>query len=273
MGKKDDAGLEDFKQKLRDSLEDEEMLKWLFNKLKGLFAAHTPEHRTNEDGNTSSLANPSHAQPTQREQALERELSDAHKQITNLQHQVSQFEGELKQAHTQVRAQASQHASDLETLKKELNASQQKCKDLEKRSLMPPDWASLLARVREDADLAGRFSLNTALGDVDLLVQTVAVLSDGNNIKRLWDSYKKRCEDQRGPLNSGDEHLLEAALTWYNTKWPADSQQALNRPVEGSSYDYEKHMRPAIGMTGETIVAVWLSGIPGLKLKPLVATE
>ena len=233
------------------------------------------------DSGVSSLTHSGDA-VSPRERDLERKLSDALAQVSHLQQQVSRFESESKQAQSDARSQeahAAQQARELEDVRKKLDASRkeakqwkQECETMQHRGLLPPDLADLMARVRDDAELARRFSLSAEWDDLKLLMSTVAVLSDEGNIKRLWDLYKKRCEDQCGPLGHNDKLLYGAALNWYNYKWPSKLLSS-DCPAPDSAYNYEIHMRPAIGMTGETIAAVWLPGIPGLKLKTLVATR
>ncbi len=196
--------------------------------------------------------------------------------------ELDEYRSKLERAGRDVealRAQLTQRDRDQASLQRRLETSlnectrlQSECNILKNRSLLPPAHARLLARVREDEELIHRFELNNRQDDLDLLLQAVAVLSHEGNLRRLWDLYKGRCESQRAALSPADEGLLEAALGWHNVNG-ADSPYQLERPATGSAYNYEKHMRPTLGMGGETIQAVWLPGIPGLNLKPLVATE
>jgi hypothetical protein len=91
-----------------------------------------------------------------------------------------------------------------------------------------------------------------------------------SNFKRLWEVYKSRCEAKKSELNLQDRAVYDAALGRLNANRP-DRPHQTSSPEIGAPYDYEKHLRGAPGMVGETITAVWLPGVPAMKLLPLVA--
>lgn len=136
---------------------------------------------------------------------------------------------------------------------------------------LPTELADLVSHLRKDEALCSHFALNAAADDLDMLIQTVAVLAQEANLRRLWEMYRHRCEHSGKAPTADDVRILKVALGWHNQNWP-DKPYVLNQPSIGDAYDFEKHLRGTIGMKGEKIHALWLPGISGLKLKPVVAT-
>lgn len=203
---------------------------------------------------------------------------DAERTLRELTRQRDEAQRQLKDQGREME-RLERERSTLEKQRDELLASQRRERDqwqaerdaLQKRPLLPPELSALLAHIRQDADLLKRFELPREREDLGLLIAAVAVLAQKDNLSRLWTMYKDRCEKHAGPLDEADLAVFRTALDWHNANWP-DKPYGLLSPPPGTSYDYEKHQRPPLGMRGETIRAVWLPGISELKLKPLVAT-
>lgn len=134
-----------------------------------------------------------------------------------------------------------------------------------------------LALLRGAGELAQRLEL-TDLPDNDTqaLIRTVAVLSQMNNIERLWDSLKAACERESRPASAEETALLQTALDWHNHNWQK-KPFALHRPGDGKHFDFSKEQRAAPFSGGETLSAVWLPGIVAsngtVQKKALVATR
>lgn len=134
-----------------------------------------------------------------------------------------------------------------------------------------------LALLRGAGELAQRLEL-TDLPDNDTqaLIRTVAVLSQMNNIERLWDTLKAACERESRPASAEETALLQTALDWHNHNWQK-KPFALHRPGDGKHFDFSKEQRAAPFSGGETLSAVWLPGIVAsngtVQKKALVATR
>lgn len=227
---------------LRECLEDEDMLRWL----REILGVKPVDQRDSEV--QAELAR------------LQKSLRHQEEILQQARSTLTQKDREL--AHSQERLrQAEQREHEAKT---QLEA-------LRKQGRLPGDVSALLAQVRADAKLAARFRLDVDSDDVTLLVQVVAVLSQAESFKRLWELYKTRCEERRATLDEGDRSVLQAALSWHNANWK-DAPYALVEPAPGEQYDYDQHTRPP-AMVGERIVTTWLPGVPRMKIKPLVETR
>lgn len=134
-----------------------------------------------------------------------------------------------------------------------------------------------LTTLRCDAELAKRFELaDLPDDDTQALIRTVAVLSQMNNIERLWDALKAACDRQSRPASAGESALLQSALDWHNHNWKT-KPFALHRPGVGKSFDFSKEQRAASTPSGDNVCAVWLPGIVSgngtVQKKALVVTR
>ena len=196
-------------------------------------------------------------------------LKQKEQEIENLTASLAERKKELEQRQTE----QSQLQQKIRQLDGESKDAREQYQALKQRGCPNPQQTALLAHLRQDDAFIAQFFKATKLaGDEQAaLVQLVAVLAQQENIKRLMEFYKSRCEQQQARLNANDVQVLESALAWHNANWP-DKPYDFERTQVGESYNYERHMRPT-GMTGEVVGAVWLPGIPRLKIKPLVATH
>lgn len=93
------------------------------------------------------------------------------------------------------------------------------------------------------------------------LIRTVAVMSQLDSVKRLWDLLKDRCEQQDRTTSQAESQLLATALGWHNHNWQQKPYQ-LFEPKTGQSFDFNQQQRAAFSPPmGETIKAVVLPGI------------
>ena len=162
-------------------------------------------------------------------------------------------------------------------LEKQLRQAQKElasCRSELARSCNAPEALVLLRRASE---LAQRLELaDLPDDDTQALIRTVAVLSQMNNIERLWDTLKEACERESRPASAEETALLKTALDWHNHNWQK-KPFALHRPGEGKHFDFSKEQRAAPFSGGETLSAVWLPGIVAsngaVQKKALVTTQ
>lgn len=126
-----------------------------------------------------------------------------------------------------------------------------------------------LVFLRQDTELAQQLGLaNLPKDDTAALIQMVAVLSQRDNLEKLWQVLKDRCESLARKASNEESGLLHAALSWYNHNWQSRPYQLIS-PAERSNYDYERQLRSRHTSSGETVVEVRLSGIADGSNKPL----
>ncbi|MGI2065329.1 hypothetical protein [Shewanella sp. MF08487] len=118
--------------------------------------------------------------------------------------------------------------------------------------------------LRQDLSLSADLGLNASGGaepsSTDL-ISTVAVMSQLDSVKRLWDLLKDRCEQQNRAASQAEAQLLATALGWHNHNWQQKPYQ-LFEPTTGQSFDFNQQQRAAFSQPiGETVKAVVLPGI------------
>jgi hypothetical protein len=92
------------------------------------------------------------------------------------------------------------------------------------------------------------------------LIQTVAVLAQFDNLKRLWEALKDRCEAGKRAVTDHEHTLLQAALAWHNHNWRSLPLRLID-VAAASRYDYETQLRSRHVTKGETVAAMYLPGI------------
>ena len=133
-------------------------------------------------------------------------------------------------------------------------------------STRPPPALDLL---RDDPELAQAIGLaGLPDDDTQALIQTVAILSQLDNLQRLWDALKERCETGNRPASAAERALLEFALTWHNHNW-LTLPYRLTEAIPSSAYDYSRHLPSRHTPKGETVAALHLPGIADGSGKPL----
>lgn len=159
-----------------------------------------------------------------------------------------------------------QHKTDLKLIKQELQAS--------KAALASRPELALL---RKDTALAQALSLSPLPnGDIEALIHIVAVLAQRDNLIRLWNALKDRCENENRPANTAEYALLSTALAWYNYNWRTHPYNLIEVSAN-AAYDFNAHLRSSHTTTGEIITAQHLPGITDSSneqvCKPLVITQ
>ncbi len=162
--------------------------------------------------------------------------------------------------------QSQQRETELAKLHKQYQQLQQKLEQcqhaLEQERSRPSTTHPAVTLLRQDSTLAKDLGLPDLPADDDLaaLQQTVAVLSQSDSLKRLWDILKARTEAHNRPATPEERELLETALAWHNHNWRS-RPYSLVAPAAGTSYDFNHHQRCKPTPSGETIASLWVPGI------------
>ncbi|MBW0281478.1 hypothetical protein [Shewanella xiamenensis] len=195
-------------------------------------------------------------------QALEQQLSQAHGANSQLVQQLQQLQSELNE----------QQNKNL-TLENALTSATAKLKQLEAQYQQAQQALTAASKalshpvqniLRQDLSLSTDLGLNASGGEEPSstdLISTVAVMSQLDSVKRLWDLLKDRCEQQNRAASQAEAQLLATALGWHNHNWQQKPYQ-LFEPTMGQSFDFNQQQRAAFSQPiGETIKAVVLPGI------------
>lgn len=195
-------------------------------------------------------------------------------------------QAELAQAHERCRAaerDLSQCTAKVQDLLQQNSLQQQAIQQLEQQRQQAQNALSVaqaqlarsgsapaeLALLRQDAALAQALGLEPLPGDdTQALIQTVAVLSQRDNLERLWGALKDRCEADKRPATAGEHALLHAALAWHNHNWRTRPYRLIEA-APASAYHFEYHQRSRHSNTGETVAAQHLPGIADGSGRPL----
>jgi hypothetical protein len=221
---------------------------------------------------------PTPAPPAANWKVLESKLHDLEAQLAEKEASWRQSQAEaqrLKHTLSAAQAELQQNQERLHRLEAE---NRWLARELEQatRQLAALAPHPLLTIIQRLPDLAEAFGLNPPAdaSPQEALIRAVAILSQRENIERLWDRLKDRCNRDRRRARNEELELLTTALAWHNLNWQRPYQ--LQTPLQGSLYDYDSQQRCTATASGERIQAVWLPGIadPNGKLlrKALVAT-
>lgn len=204
----------------------------------------------------------------------ERDEAEAERQALQAQLVSSQTEaGKLRQQLADKRRQASELDKELQRLKQLLLAREQELAKFRQQAALPP----VLEQLSSMPVLASRLELGDLPQDASAaIIRVVAVLSQLNNLERLWDAIKDVCETERRPASENEIALLQTALDWHNHNWRI-KPYTLYRPRVDTNFDFKMAQRSASTPSGEMLTAVWLPGIASgsdsVQKKALVATR
>ena len=185
----------------------------------------------------------------------------------------TQAEQEQQSAQKLTKATADLNACNAETIKlrkkedsykQEIKALKDKCKQLQDELTIALSHTSAtpeLSFLRNDPQRAQSMGLDDLpADDTQALIQAVAVLAQLDNLKRLWEVLKDRCETEKRPASTDENALLQAALAWHNHNWRSLPYRLIN-PASASRYDYETQLRSRHVTKGETVATMHLPGI------------
>lgn len=206
----------------------------------------------------------------------ESERDSALAENLTLRGQLDACRQEQTELHRQLQAAEKRQAKlEAESLRltSELGTQQRELAQLRLHADLPP----VLDLLRREPALAERLGLGNLPDDaIRALIRTVAVLSQMDNIERLWDTLKEGCERECRPASAEEAALLQTDLDWHNHNWQK-KPFALHRPGDSKHFDFSKEQRAANSPSGETLAAVWLPGIVSgngsVQKKALVTTR
>lgn len=212
---------------------------------------------------TASLRDQASAAQTAQEHAeaalasAQTELAQAHERCRAAEHDLSQCTAKVQDLLQKNRLQ-QQTIQQLEQQRQQLQNTLSAAQAQLARSGSTP---AELALLRQDTALAQALGLEPLPGDdTQALIQTVAVLSQRDNLERLWSTLKDRCEADKRPASAGEHALLQAALAWHNHNWRTKPYRLIEA-APASAYHFDQHQRSRHASTGETISAQHLPGI------------
>ncbi|MDX7760816.1 hypothetical protein SJS80_02605 [Aeromonas caviae] len=210
----------------------------------------------------------------QRDQ-LENKLRDTASHLLQSQQECKRLEQALQQEQA-LRHTAQTELSETASRLRQLEQQQQR-HHAELDALRQSGQSPVVTLLCQDVSLATDLGLDGMGADVSAdLVRCVAVLSQLDTIRQLWDLLKARCEQQLRPASDGELALLGSALAWHNHNWRQKPYQ-LYQPALASGFDFNKAQR-ALGTppSGESLRGVWLPGISDhagrMQKKALVVT-
>lgn len=208
---------------------------------------------------------------------LNTELETLQQQSAQDKQQLAQLDCELKQltaSHKQTQKQLVNCEQQLQQEKDAANHYQQQASQLEQEvaslgkqlaQFQPPAQLQIL---RSDTELTRSLGLDLTGNDQQALIAMVAVLAQKDNLERLWDRLRERCDAEKRAASAQEQALLTAALSWYNHNWKSRPFQLLE-PATGTGFNFEQHQKAKHQTDGETIKQVWLPGLADGAGKPL----
>lgn len=199
------------------------------------------------------------------------------KHIETLQQKLSSLTTEHEKQQTQLTEDIKKAHAQLQQAQSSLQQEQQKSNGLSQQlsavqvQLREYQPSAELMFLRNTPELAQALGLSLPESDQQAMIATVAVLAQKDNLERLWDNLKDRCESGKRAATSDEYNLLAAALAWYNNNWKTRPFQLLTTSAS-LSYDFEKQQKAKHQTDGETVSQVWLPGIADGAGKPVRKT-
>jgi myosin heavy subunit len=215
---------------------------------------------------TSAPASVYTVESTTPDAQLQHQLQKANTALKHLQNQANEDASKLKAATECIEQQNAQIA----TLKDDKAQLEQQVMSLQKRTEKFQPLTELQT-LRDDTVLARNLGLDIPADDQQALIVMVAVLSQKDNLERLWDNLKERCETEKRSANTQEMNLLCSALGWYNNNWKLRPFQLLH-PLEGESFNFEQQQKSKYKTDGETLSQTLLPGLADGAGKPLRKT-
>lgn len=211
---------------------------------------------------------------------LQKQLKEANDELASLRAQASEDAAKLKEAVDCIEQQSAQ----IDSLKNEKlqlvqqnHSAQQQTEGLQQeidnlhKQFTQVQPSAELQTLRNDTALSRNLGLDLPANDQQALIAMVAVLSQKDNLERLWDNLKERCESEKRSVNTEELSLLTSALGWYNHNWKLRPFQLL-QPHEGGSFNFEQQQKARYQTNGETLGQILLPGLADGAGKPLRKT-
>ncbi|GGB53046.1 hypothetical protein GCM10011502_27780 [Oceanisphaera marina] len=227
-----------------------------------------------------ALASAPEAKTAAPDTRIQQQLEASRAEIARLEALASEDADKLKKAADSIERQSEKIAAlkqDKTQLEQQIVRAQQGAGNLQaeidslNKQLVQFQSPAELQTLRDDAELARNLGLELPANDQQALIAMVAVLAQKDNLERLWDNLKERCEAEKRPANNQELSLLISALGWYNHNWKLRPFRLL-QPVDGASFDFEQQQKAKHQTDGETLSQIWLPGLADGAGKPLRKT-
>lgn len=196
------------------------------------------------------------------------EQAEKNKDLEKFLQAAKETESALSACSTQVErllTKEDAYKQDIKTLKDERKQLKTDLAAAQARNQAAP----VVTFLRKDYALAQAMSLDDlSTDDTQALIQIVAILAQIDNIQRLWETLKERCEKEKRAATSDESALLQTALSWYNLNWRSHPHRLIE-VSPGSRYDYETQTRISHVTKGEIVTTMCLQGIANSQGSPL----
>jgi myosin heavy subunit len=187
----------------------------------------------------------------------EQKLSDAQRKVEETQTENRAQANEITRTRTELQKIRDTNGileQQLQQARRDLDNYHAK---LERSSAAPAE----LNQLRTDTELAQRLELTDLPKDNNqAMIRVVAVLAQLDNIERLWNVLKNRCEMCDRPASDAERALFGAALTWHNHNWRTRPYQ-LKEVLPGTAFQFEQQQRSRHSASGETVKELRLPGL------------
>ena len=196
-------------------------------------------------------------------QEIEPQFALAIKTVKDLTAQGKQAAQENRDLQTQLDANRQALADAEDAHQKALSKAKKAQDALQEQLRAATQPHPMLQLLRQDSELGAGVHSDLAHLPTDpiaALIQLVAVLSQSDNLLRLWQTIKDRCDSQQRPAADAELQLLHAALGWHNYNWPKRPYTLIDAAVRGS-YDFDRHNRSKHSPSGEKIAQLLLPGL------------
>lgn len=191
------------------------------------------------------------------QQAALQQAARFQEELTSLRQHCQTLQKDLQQAGDKVQ----QLLLDNRRLQELCKSGQNELERTRQQMLRSGKPQGQLTLLRQDGELARQLGLaDLPPDDTAALIRVVAVLAQRDNMERLWEALRSRCEADRRAVSSDELPLLQAALEWYNHNWQSRPYQLIV-VSPGMAYDFNYAQRSQQVLAGETVSQLLLPGI------------
>ena len=221
-----------------------------------------------------------HEQPPLEALALRAALEDARRELNIQQQRYQALEQELAKCKAIASRLEQENIAQRQLnqeLTEQLQQAQAELSSRDEQLARATHGPAELALLRQDVELSRKLELTELPADnIQALTQVVAVLAQPDNLERLWNALKERCEAENRAANQAERALFAQALNWHNHNWRSKPYRLIE-VTGGTSYNYEHHLRSRDTPTGEILAEQLLSGFTDgggrVRCKALVKTR
>lgn len=156
-----------------------------------------------------------------------------------------------------LKQQLNSAQNELGSLKTELQQAHQNAKHTAWQDLKP--WTDFQAALLQDADLT-QLLLAQYSDEAELpqLIRLIASAAQWEQVERVWDELKKRCDREQRAANATELQLLAHCLAAHNLAFH-NRQAKISDVAIGSAFNSREHIRA--NPRGETVSEQWLPAL------------